>query len=87
MKKSLLFFLAILPFLFLGQDRFLFKREIFTSKGKTLLFRILFPEGYDSSKEYPLVFLHGAGERGDDNEKKVAQASLPVRARAVFLFF
>ncbi len=72
MKKSLLFFLAIFPFLLLAQDRSLFKKETFTSKGKTLPYRILFPEGYDSSKEYPLVlFLHGAGERGNDNEAQL----------------
>lgn len=33
-----------------------------------LNYRMLKPVDYDSSKSYPLVlFLHGAGERGDDN--------------------
>ena len=34
-----------------------------------LNYRILFPKNFDKSKTYPLtLFLHGIGERGDDNE-------------------
>lgn len=34
-------------------------------------YRLLLPDDYDESKEYPmLVFFHGAGERGNDNEKQ-----------------
>lgn len=40
--------------------------------GDTLPYRILYPEHYDSSKHYPvLFFLHGAGERGADNEAQL----------------
>ena len=36
--------------------------------GGKLLYRLLKPQNYDAAKKYPLViFLHGAGERGDDN--------------------
>ena len=36
--------------------------------GKTLNYRLLKPLNYDAAKKYPLIlFLHGAGERGDDN--------------------
>ncbi len=42
--------------------------------GKTLPYRLLVPKGYDAKdeKRYPLIlFLHGAGERGDDNDKQL----------------
>lgn len=36
--------------------------------GTKLLYRLLKPKNYDAKKSYPLVlFLHGAGERGNDN--------------------
>lgn len=35
-------------------------------------YRYYLPDGYDSSTEYPLVlFLHGAGESGTDNDRQV----------------
>ena len=35
-------------------------------------YRILFPKNYNKVRKYPLVlFLHGAGERGEDNEKQL----------------
>ena len=37
-----------------------------------LLYRVLPPENLKPGKKYPLVlFLHGAGERGNDNEKQL----------------
>jgi predicted peptidase len=56
-----------------AQDFSLFeKRSYITSAGDTLPYRILFPEGYDKTKKYPLVlFLHGGGEKGRDNEKQL----------------
>lgn len=43
-------------------------REFVGSPGTPLKYRLLKPLGYESGKKYPLVlFLHGAGERGDDN--------------------
>jgi predicted peptidase len=39
-------------------------------------YRILYPEPYDSTKKYPLViFLHGVGERGGDNEKQLVHGA------------
>jgi len=54
-----------------AQDFSLFSKEVFKNKkGEILPYRMLLPEHYDPAKEYPLVlFLHGGGERGDDNEK------------------
>ncbi|MSR59167.1 MAG: phospholipase [Planctomycetaceae bacterium] len=52
-----------------------FERRVFeNAEGKKLNYRLLTPVDLDksddkASKKYPLVlFLHGAGERGDDNE-------------------
>jgi predicted peptidase len=43
-------------------------REFADEQGQVLRYRLLKPIDYRPSKRYPLiVFLHGAGERGDDN--------------------
>ena len=43
-------------------------REYADADGKVLKYRLLKPKNRESDKKYPLVvFLHGAGERGDDN--------------------
>ena len=43
--------------------------ESFNSKDQSLNYRILFPNNFDKNKSYPLIlFLHGIGERGDDNK-------------------
>jgi acetyl esterase/lipase len=40
--------------------------------GSNLPFRYFVPPGYDSAQAYPLIlFLHGAGERGSDNEAQL----------------
>ena len=40
-------------------------------KGDTLSYRMLYPD-YDTLRKYPLViFLHGSGERGNDNEAQL----------------
>jgi len=71
--KRLLVLLLFCAHLSLSQDLSLFLKKEFTSRqGGKLPYRILFPEGYDGSKKYPLVLvLHGAGERGADNEKQL----------------
>jgi predicted peptidase len=53
-------------------------REVFEARvlemagGGALPYRLLKPLEYDPEQKYPLVlFLHGAGERGDDNEKQL----------------
>ena len=47
-----------------------------TKDNQTLNYRILYPLDFDESKTYPLVvFLHGAGERGNDNEAQLIHGS------------
>jgi len=46
-----------------------FEKQQFTRNGQTLMYRILYPENYSPQKKYPvLLFMHGSGERGSDNE-------------------
>lgn len=53
-----------------------FEKKIFLSDQGSLPYAILMPENYDPEKKYPLVlFLHGAGERGDDNELQLVHGS------------
>ena len=45
-------------------------------QGQVLPYRLLKPLDYDARKRYPLVlFLHGAGERGDDNQAQLKNAA------------
>jgi len=55
----------------------LYEKHTYTNNDNILLpFRILYPENYDKKKKYPLVlFLHGAGERGDDNESQLTHGA------------
>ena len=52
----------------------LFEAKVFTaSDGLKLNYRIYIPEDYDEDKSYPLIlFMHGAGERGSDNQTQLA---------------
>ena len=53
-----------------------FSKKSFTSKsGLSLPYRIATPSESISGKKPLLVFLHGAGERGDDNEKQLTHGS------------
>ena len=46
-------------------------KYVYTNDTTTLPYRLILPESYDESKEYSLLFFfHGAGERGNDNEKQ-----------------
>jgi hypothetical protein len=50
-------------------------REYKDADGNVLLYRIYKPKDYDPAKKYPLIlFLHGAGERGNDNKAQVRDA-------------
>jgi predicted peptidase len=74
MRKVFLFLSLVFSFQFsMAQDLTLFQKKVFRSKsGQELNYRILYPENYNKSKKFPvLLFLHGAGERGNDNEKQL----------------
>lgn len=78
MKKSnsshrfawlLLFSFTVMSSLTAQTNRFAARKHILA--GDTLAYRLLVPD-YDTMRKYPLVvFLHGSGERGTDNEAQL----------------
>jgi predicted peptidase len=55
-----------------AQDLPAYSHESFSRKGEALRYRLLLPANYDIHKKYPLiVFLHGSGERGTDNNAQL----------------
>lgn len=64
-----------------AQDLSLYQKKWLVQGSDSLPYRLLLPAQYDEDKEYPVIlFLHGAGERGSDNEKQLVHgAKLFVR--------
>ena len=57
-----------------AQENYLY--GLFSHNGNTLPYRYLEPQNIKSNKKYPVVlFLHGAGERGTDNEAQLLHCS------------
>jgi predicted peptidase len=55
-----------------GDWKALLEKRTFKEGGGEMPYRLMKPEGYDPKKSYPLVvFLHGAGERGKNNENQL----------------
>jgi predicted peptidase len=83
MKKIISFLLLV--FLSGGfiksQDLSLYQKLYFVKNSDTLPYRLLLPENYSPQKKYPLIiFLHGSGERGNNNEAQLVHgASLFLR--------
>ncbi|TCC94499.1 phospholipase [Pedobacter frigiditerrae] len=77
MKKiSLIFILCLMILSVKAQDLTKFKKENFIVGADTLKYRILYPENFDATKKYPVVFfLHGRGESGNDNQKQLTHGS------------
>ncbi len=75
MKIKLVAILVLIQITALAQDS-LYQKKIFVRKADTIKYRILYPKNYDRTKSYPLVlFLHGAGERGNENERQLIHGS------------
>ncbi|MEM9858472.1 MAG: prolyl oligopeptidase family serine peptidase [Bacteroidota bacterium] len=69
-------FLLLTSSIVWAQDRTEYKEVVFNNGDFSLPYRILYPQNYDTKKSYPLIlFLHGAGERGSDNEKQLIHGS------------
>ncbi|HVS97291.1 MAG TPA: prolyl oligopeptidase family serine peptidase [Puia sp.] len=71
MKRLLFLLAAILPAILTNAQPSRFSRETFIDKTDTLRYRLLFPDA-NRQRKYPLViFLHGSGERGSDNDAQL----------------
>ena len=56
----------------IAQDLEMYERKLYVSKADSLPYRILYPENFNPAQKYPLVIiLHGAGERGNNNESQL----------------
>ena len=66
----------LLPISILAQWEQEYEYQNFIQEKDTLPYRILYPENFSQDSNYPLVlFLHGAGERGNDNKKQLAHGA------------
>ena len=77
MKKALVFWFMFWGLLALAYGQNEFEKNVYvTASGDSLNYRLLRPEIEKEGEKYPLVlFLHGAGERGSDNEKQLFHGS------------
>jgi len=72
MKYIFAIFLVFCSLTGTTQDLTEYKKEIFKSVKGELPYRILYPTSFDSTHKYPLlIFLHGAFEKGTDNEMQL----------------
>lgn len=73
MKKYYAFLTLLLSLQYAqAQQKDLFEKQLFVVGEDTLPCRILTPLNFQIGKKYPLViFLHGAGERGNDNQAQL----------------
>ncbi len=68
--------LFMVPDLSIGQDFSDYKKEILVARSDTIPYRILFPKNFNKRNQYPLIiFLHGSGERGKDNELQLTHGA------------
>ena len=59
-----------------AQDYSAYQKQSFIKGKDTLPYRILLPKYFRPNKSYPLIiFLHGSGERGNDNESQLSHGA------------
>lgn len=75
-KYVFMVFLIGVSNILLAQHEDLYSKEHFVNQTDTLQYRIMMPKDFDQSKQYPVILvLHGAGERGNDNEAQLVHGS------------
>jgi poly(3-hydroxybutyrate) depolymerase len=73
LRISVLFYLSFVGSVVSFAQTFAYKSHTNPAiSGYSMPYRLFVPTGYTADKSYPLVlFLHGAGERGTDNEQQI----------------
>ena len=75
-KNLLLYFILLFLTNVFAQQKQNFLKEYLVEGSDTLKLRVLYPNDFKKTERYPvIVFLHGAGERGNDNEKQLIHGS------------
>ncbi|MBT1065287.1 dienelactone hydrolase family protein [Bowmanella sp. Y26] len=68
--------LVLLGFGLKAKEQDLYQPLVYQHNGSELPYRVLYPKDFDANKRYPLVlFLHGAGERGNDNTQQLTHGA------------
>ena len=76
MKSAFSLFLIVIGFITYAQDFSAYQKKWIVQGSDTMPYRLLLPENYDEAKAYPIIFfLHGSGERGNDNEKQLTHGA------------
>ncbi len=71
-KQSFSLFFLLVCAVASAQWQSKYKSETLVDGNDTLRYRIMYPKNFSEDKNYPVVlFLHGAGERGNDNKSQL----------------
>ena len=72
MRTLFISILLVFPCSLVAQNFNEYQKRIVTNGKRQLPYRILYPLNFDATKKYPLlIFLHGAYEKGTDNESQL----------------
>ena len=74
--KKIIYLIFLISFSLTAQQKSDYEYAKHISGNDTLNYRILKPKDFDKNKKYPLLlFMHGSGERGSDNQAQLKHGS------------
>ena len=74
--KKIIYLIFLISFSLTAQQKSVYEYAKHISGNDTLNYRILKPKDFDKNKKYPLLlFMHGSGERGHDNNAQLVHGS------------